>query len=334
MGISARRMISRVGVVVASAGLVVLAAAPALAAPGDPGPSRLDAVDDSITITSIGAISPVNLLANDTARNGRPATPQTVGVNTDPNPAPAKGTVVIDPDGTATYTPGACSAGNNNSPGADSFGYQIIDPQQARFTDTATVTVTIMPAASAPLARADSFTTDADGVVQASLLTNDCGPGPQATASSVLLSGTPVRSPAKGTVSIFPSTGTFRYTASAGATGTDSFTYRISNRQDTSLSGTATVTLELAVSPPPNARGVIPPGQNPPAQNPPAENPPAQVQAPPAASQQQQEELPATGAAGTVSIALIGSALVLLGALLAAVGHWWPAPAARPNRSG
>jgi LPXTG-motif cell wall-anchored protein len=335
MGVSTRRMIGRVGVVMASAGLVMLAAAPALAAPGSPGlPTQLDAADDAFTITSISATGPFNLLANDTARNGRQATPLTVGVNTSPDPAPAKGTVTISSAGEATYEPNPCSAGNNGSPGTDSFGYEIIDPLQTKFTDTATVTVTIMPAASAPLARADSFTADAGGVAEGSLLGNDCGPGPQATPTYVLLSGSPVREPAKGTVSLFPSSGTFRYTAAAGATGTDSFSYRISNRQATSLSSTATVTLTLTGSgstpPSEGAGGIIPPGQNPPAQNPPAQNPPAQVKAP-APSKQQQEELPATGTAGTISIAVIGSALVLLGALLAAVGHWWPAPAGRPT---
>jgi len=336
MGISARRMTSRVGVLTASAGLVILAAAPALAAPSSPGPpNQLDAVNDVMTVTSAAGAS-VDLLTNDIAGDGGPATPQTVGVDPHPNPGPTKGTAVISPDGTATYVPGSCSAGDNNTPGLDSFGYTINDSQQSEFKDTATVTVTIMPAASAPHANTDTFRTDADGVAQGSLLANDCGPGPQATAGSVLLSGTPVRRPAKGTVSIFPSTGTFRYTASAGATGTDSFSYRISNQQDTSLSSTATVTITLTGGPPPHAGPVIPPAQNPPAQNPPQgqpQNPPAHVQAP-ASNPHQQQQLPATGAAGTISIAVIGAALVLLGALLAAVGQWWPAPAGRPSRSG
>ena len=329
MGISARRMTGRVGVLTASAGLVILAAAPALAAPGGPGaPALLDAVDDVMTVTSAAGAS-VDLLANDIAGNGQPATTRTVGVDRQPHPGPTKGKAEIHSDGTATYAPGTCSAGDNNAPGLDSFGYTINDSQQSQFKDTARVTVTIMPAASAPHANLDAFRTDADGVAQGSLLTNDCGPGPHATAGSVLLSGTPDRRPAKGTVDIFPSTGTFRYTAaSAGATGTDSFSYLISNRLNTSLSSTATVTITLTGGPPPHAGHFGP--QNPPGQAP-QQNPPAHVQAPASSPQQQ---LPATGAAGTISIAVIGSALVLLGALLAAVGQWWPAPAGRPSRSG
>ncbi len=291
----------------AGAGLVLLPTAPALAA-------GLQAVDDSATIGSIDMIAPIDLLANDIGPDGQPATPGTVGVDTTPVRGPANGQVQISSDGTAVYTPGRCSAGT------DSFVYQIIDPQQTSSTSSATVTITIRPAAAGVDARPDRFRANAAGVAQGNLLANDCGPGPQASPSTVLVNPAPVGQPARGTVLIDPGAGTFSYQANPGATGTDSFGYQISNPEAPALTDTAQVTIVLpARAAPPPARGLNPPpggvAPAPPENNlnPPAEQSHPAEQTQPAA---QQRQLPATGAARVVPAAVLGSVLIGVGALL------------------
>jgi hypothetical protein len=296
---SVRSTIGRFAAAAAATGTALLLPATPASAAG------LQAVDDSATIGSIDMIAPIDLLANDIGPDGQPATPGTVGVDTTPVRGPARGTVVISSNGTAVYTPGPCSAGT------DSFGYRIVDPQQTSSTSAATVTVTILPAAAGVDARPDRFRADAGGAAQGSLLTNDCGPGPQASPSSVLVDADPVGQPAKGAVLINPGAGTFIYQANPGANGTDSFGYRISNPETPSLTDTARVTIVLpapAPAPPP-VHGFNPP----PAANPP---PAGNVNPPAAQSQPAAPQLPGTGAPMAGPAALLGVALLALGTLL------------------
>jgi LPXTG-motif cell wall-anchored protein len=141
----------------------------------------------------------------------------------------------------------------------------------------------------------------------------------------VLLSPVPVRTPARGNVIIDPASGAFTYRANPGATGTDSFVYRISNPVTSSLTDTAAVTITLpAATTPPSSGGSSSGGASPPPNDessgsaaPPAGviNPPA-VDQPPAAAPPPPPQLPATGTARVMPVAVAGSALVLIGALL------------------
>ena len=280
--------------------LVLLPAAAAHAA-------GLQAVDDTVTIGSIEAIAPINLLANDIGPDGLPATPSTVGVVTG-EVRTTHGFVRISADGTALYTPGPCSAGT------DSFQYTIIDPQDTDVQSTARVTVTIGPGAAGVDAVPDRFRANAAGVAAGDLLANDCGPGPQASAGSVLVEQ--VSEPTKGTVLVNPSKGTFRYESNPGATGTDSFGYRITNPETPSLTDTALVTIVL---PPPGAAPPPAGRLNPPPAAPPVHRltPQEQAPAPPA----QGPQLSATGAPSVVPAAVLGSVLVAAGGLLALAGR-------------
>ncbi len=87
-------------------------------------PNYANAVDDSFTTTSGVALSE-NVLTND---NGS-------GITVTGNTSPANGTLVIQSDGSFTYTP------NSNFSGQDTFEYTITDSNG--MSDDATVTITV-----------------------------------------------------------------------------------------------------------------------------------------------------------------------------------------------
>jgi uncharacterized repeat protein (TIGR01451 family) len=126
------------------------------------------------------------------------------------------GNVTINPDGTIIYTPDANFSGN------DSFDYIISDGFGG--SDTTTVTVTVNPVNDQPLALDDAATTDGNAPVVIAALQNDSDPdGDNLTITSV-------SQPANGTA-VINQDGTITYTANAGFSGYDSFTYTISDGQ-------------------------------------------------------------------------------------------------------
>lgn len=143
--------------------------------------------------------------------------------------APAKGTVQIvnAATGAFLYTPAA------NANGADAFTYRVHDGTVS--SAPATVTIAIAPVNDAPVASNGSATTSG-GVATGAVKASDVD-GP---ALSYVL----VTNGAKGAVTLDAATGAFRYTAAAGATGEDQFTYRASD--GTLMSNVATVTIRIA----------------------------------------------------------------------------------------
>ncbi|WP_316354888.1 beta strand repeat-containing protein [Devosia sp.] len=169
----------------------------------------------------------INVLGNDTDAEGQPLTVSGVG-------QPAHGTVVINQDGTVTYTPTA------NYSGADSFSYSISDGQGG--TANSTVSLTVNPVNDNPVANADSGTVQAGNAVSINVLSNDT----DAEANPLAVTG--VGSAAHGTV-VLNQDGTVTYTAATGYAGPDSFTYSINDGQG----GTATSTVGITVTAPPGA---------------------------------------------------------------------------------
>jgi large repetitive protein len=163
----------------------------------------------------------VLVLGNDTDLDGNPLTVTSAAA---PN-----GTVVINPDGTVTYTP------NANFNGTDTITYTISDG--AGGTATSTVTVTVSPVNDAPVANPDAGTTSEDTPVTLSPLANDTD-----------IDGNPLTvtggSAPNGTVVVNPD-GTITYTPNANFNGTDTITYTISDGQG----GTATATITVTVAP-------------------------------------------------------------------------------------
>jgi len=152
----------------------------------------------------------IDVLGNDSDPDGDP-----LGI--DSVTQGSNGTVVINGDNTATYTPGA------DFNGVDSFSYTISDGRGA--IDTATVAVTVAPVNDLPAASAQSVSTDQDTPL-AITLTGDDGDPEVVQALTFMVDG----GPSYGTLTgLNPSTGDVTYTPNAGYNGPDSFTFAVTD---------------------------------------------------------------------------------------------------------
>ena len=153
------------------------------------------------------------------------------------NTDPSNGTVVINPDGTYTYTP------DPGFEGEDSFTYTICDDQTPQLCDTATVTIQVIPDnGNITVANDDAYTTAIDTDVSGNVTDNDNDPeGDDFTVTSNT-------DPANGSVTVNPD-GTFTYTPNPGFVGTDQFTYTITD--DNGATDTATVYITIQQTPDP-----------------------------------------------------------------------------------
>ncbi|MDB4900711.1 MAG: thrombospondin, partial [Gemmatimonadetes bacterium] len=176
------------------------------------------AVDDTATTTYTSAVT-TSVLANDSDANGDPLTVVGLGV-------PSHGTVSLS-NGQPTYTPFAGYSG------PDSYTYVVSDGAlSARGTVTVSVTLPELP----PIAADDSASTAYLTPVDVDVLANDTDP------NGTLPTVVGVTQPAHGTAA-FTATGT-RYVPAAGFSGTDTYTYTISDGTLTGLdTGTVTVTV-------------------------------------------------------------------------------------------
>lgn len=143
-----------------------------------------------------------NLLSNDSDPNHELLT-----INTTPTSAPSHGSLLINPDGTFTYTPDAGFTGN------DSFQYEVCDDQGACTVVTAVVTVFNEP----PVAVDDQFTLIGDQI-SGRVTDNDSEPNNDPMTASLIVR------PQHGTITWQPD-GTFTYMPGPSYTGNDSFVY-------------------------------------------------------------------------------------------------------------
>ncbi|MCV0393253.1 MAG: tandem-95 repeat protein [Nitrosopumilus sp.] len=158
---------------------------------------------------------------------------------------PANGILTVNNDGTVGY------AHDGSETVTDSYTYTINDLAGAT-SNTATVTITITPVNDAPVAKNDSDTVSEDSIDNAiDVLANDVDP------DGDILSIVSVQSFDNGGLGIINDNGTptitdddfVSYTPNVGFSGTETFTYTIS---DGILSDTATVAITIvpANSPP------------------------------------------------------------------------------------
>lgn len=144
-------------------------------------------------------------VANNLTVNGQEDTPISSSVSgTDPEnstltfsvvTAPASGNVVLNLNGTFTYTP------NLNFNGTDSFTFRANDGQLN--SNIATVNLNLTAVNDAPVAQNGNFLINEDQVLNNNLLASD--------VDSVMLTYTIVANPTKGVVTVTP-TGAFTYT--------------------------------------------------------------------------------------------------------------------------
>lgn len=138
----------------------------------------------------------------------------------------ANGTVVINLDGTVTYTP------NTSFTGDDSFTYTVEDPDGNEATHTITVTVGPID----PIALDTTATTAANTTVGITVLDFSYQPAGGSLTTTAVTQG------AHGTV-VINLDGTVTYTPDTGYTGTDSFTYTVTDGGSNTATGTVTVTV-------------------------------------------------------------------------------------------
>ncbi len=152
-----------------------------------------------------------NLLVNDFNLGDGPLT-----VTIAPIVDPTNGTVVINPDGTYTYTP------NPGFVGEDTFEYQICNAEA--LCDTATVTITVLNnnIQNITVANDDAYTTEVSTVVTGTVTTNDFDP----EGHNQVVTTTISQEPSNGTVTI-NANGDFTYTPNDGYVGPDHFVYQI-----------------------------------------------------------------------------------------------------------
>ncbi|CUH77121.1 Ig-like domain-containing protein [Tropicibacter naphthalenivorans] len=180
------------------------------------------AVDD-VDTTPVDTAITVDVLGNDSDPNGDAITTVTA---TDP----ANGSVLVNADGTITYTPDA------GFTGLDTFTYTIADPSLETDTATVTITVTEDDPNGAPVANDDADTTPVDTPVVVYVQGNDTDPdGDELTTVSAT-------DPANGSVTVNPD-GSITYTPDAGFEGTDTFDYTIADPSGATSTATATVTV-------------------------------------------------------------------------------------------
>ncbi|MGZ0135819.1 tandem-95 repeat protein [Priestia megaterium] len=196
-----------------------------------------------VTVTPVNDVPVVPnyefVINEDTSLNS-----QVVATDVDGNPltyglltGPVNGTVVVNPDGTYTYTP------NENYNGVDSFSVVVSDGQGG--TAVSTITITILPVNDPPV-----------GPVVVTLVTNEDTPvSSQITAfdpDGEVLTYSLQDPPTNGVAVVNPD-GTFTYTPNGNYNGPDTFTVLISDP-----SGAFIVTNVLVTVTPVNDAPVVP----------------------------------------------------------------------------
>ena len=184
------------------------------------------AVDDVAMLDEDSGPLVIDVAANDTDSDG--GTPVANAIVA----GPANGTADVNPDGTVSYDP------DPDFNGVDTFTVEIADGQGG--FDTSLVTVTVNPIEDDPVANDDLGSTQEGVAVDIDVLANDTdGDGDTLSVIAVGTAG-------NGTV-LDNGDGTVTYTPNGGFTGTDMFTYEVSDGDGPT--DTATVTVEVTPEP-------------------------------------------------------------------------------------
>lgn len=147
---------------------------------------------------------------------------------------PQTGVLTLSADGSFEYVP------EKNVGGAVQFIYQITD--RANATSNATVTINVTDVNDAPVATNDNYTLDEDTVLQVSategLLANDT----DADGDTLTVLASSISATTLGDLSVNPD-GSFAYTPRENVSGTDSFSYRITDGSEESASAVVSLTI-------------------------------------------------------------------------------------------
>ncbi len=180
-----------------------------------------------------------NVLDNDTDPQNDD---QMVDTTISPISGPSNGTLVLNADGTFTYTP------NAGYTGTDQFVYEIFDDKTPEARDRATVYLSIDPNGPGNEITAidDINDTFVNQPVSGSVATNDLNPdGPAGTEVFTLVGGS---GPSNGTL-VFNPDGSYTYTPNTDYVGEDTFEYQICDGGNPQACDTATVYIEVVDDP-------------------------------------------------------------------------------------
>ncbi len=153
----------------------------------------------------------------------------------------SSGTAVLETDGSFTYTP------NENFFGTDTFEYEVKDGND--LTDTALVTIVVTPLPDTPIANPDPpegvlYEVDENGVLNVDadegVLVND--EDVDKTGSLTAINPTV---PTFGTLDVFLSNGSFKYTPDENFFGTDTFEYEVKDGNENVGVEPARVTIDV-----------------------------------------------------------------------------------------
>ena len=162
-----------------------------------------------------------------------------ISITTTPVSIPTNGTVVINPDGTYSYTP------NPGYIGEDRFTYQICDNGSPSLCDTAEVVIHIKDnnGINDTYAHDDAYNTNKNIAIEANVLSNDNDP----EIDEQLVNIMPIQGPLNGTI-ILNADGSFIYTPNSDFVGTDSFVYSLCDDGTPQVCDQATVYLTVNAS--------------------------------------------------------------------------------------
>ena len=214
--------------------------------------SELTATDDALTIDEDSGEHQIDVLSNDvTTAAGGGVTITSVTEGADGS------SVNISDDGQSIlYTPAPDFPVGSSDPETDTFEYTITDALSD--TSTGTVSVTVNPVNDPPVATDDEYPSDfsADDADEwAAFLREDStdaanlfvihndNPGPDNEFAIFLQS---VSSDTGADVSLINNRTWISYTPAANVFGADTFTYVLEDQTDTTLTDTATVTVNIA----------------------------------------------------------------------------------------
>jgi hypothetical protein len=191
-----------------------------------------DPEDDALSLAEDGSTTH-DVLANDEDVDGDTLVVSSVE-------APEHGTASVGPDGrSVVYAP------EPDWNGIDTFSYTVTDGHGG--TDEAEVMATVTAVNDPPLAGADTATVAQGASAVVDVLANDSAGPADETGQTLRVVG--IAPPSQGNAVVIDSgvdAGKIRYTATPGSTGTDTFTYDVSDGEATAT-GTVTVSVTAPV---------------------------------------------------------------------------------------
>ena len=148
--------------------------------------------------------------------------------------SPTSGTLLLNSNGTYTYTP------NVNFNGTDTFEYEVCDSANPSQCDQAVVTITVSDSNDVPIANDDNPIVNEDSVLSDNVLNNDSEPdGDTMTVNTI-----PVTAPTNGALTL-NSDGSYTYTPDPDFFGADTFEYEVCDNYAPPACDTALVTINV-----------------------------------------------------------------------------------------